>query len=131
MEKAIQGDFKQRLAALRADAGWSQSELARQIWGTTTDGRGYEVAKNRDRISAYEAGRSKPNRENLEAIAAVFNIDVEELAPDLLRDAALSEPKPAVELRLEGSTAYLRINTGVPTDTALQIVKLLSDAGVK
>lgn len=131
MDKVIEGAFKQRLSALREKEGWSQSELARQIWGETTDSRGYKVARNRDRISAYETGKSKPNRENLEAIAAVFSIDVEELAPDLLEEAAFNEPKPAVELRLDGNTAYLRINSGIPTDAALKIVQMLHEAGVK
>jgi len=48
--------FATRLYELRTEAGMSMSDLARKIWGTTTDARGYPVAKNKDRISRWEKG---------------------------------------------------------------------------
>jgi transcriptional regulator with XRE-family HTH domain len=60
--------------------GMSSSELARQVWGTTTDKRGYTVARNRDRIGHYLAGTSYPEAENLAKLAAALGVPVETLA---------------------------------------------------
>lgn len=60
--------------------GMSASDLARQVWGSTTDKRGYSVARNRDRISHYLAGTSFPEPQNLGAIAKILDVPVEELA---------------------------------------------------
>jgi hypothetical protein len=48
------------LAAQMAARGFNRSDLARLIWGTVPDTRGYDVAKNRDRIGAYLRGNSYP-----------------------------------------------------------------------
>lgn len=66
----------------------SASDLAREVWGSKTDGRGYEVAKNRDRIGHYLSGKSFPERENLTKIAKVLGVH-----PDRLMKA---QPAPAV-----------------------------------
>ena len=60
--------------------GMSASDLARQVWGSTTDKRGYSVARNRDRVSHYLAGTSFPEPQNLEAIARILDVPPEELA---------------------------------------------------
>ncbi len=44
-------EFGRRVHDLRMARGMSQSDLARAIGGTTKDARGYDVARNRDRIS--------------------------------------------------------------------------------
>jgi transcriptional regulator with XRE-family HTH domain len=58
----------------------SPSDLAKLVWGTTKDRRGYTVARNRDRIGHYLAGTSYPDPANLERIAEVLDVPVEELA---------------------------------------------------
>jgi len=62
--------------------GLSASEVARQIWGPTTDKRGYTVAKNRDRIGHYLAGASYPEPDNLIELAKAVGLDVQDLAID-------------------------------------------------
>lgn len=57
----------------------SASEVARRIWGTATDKRGYEVAKNRDRIGHYLAGTSYPEPENLVKLANAVGVPIEDL----------------------------------------------------
>jgi hypothetical protein len=60
----------------------SASDLAREVWGTTRDKRGYEVARNRDRIGHYLNGTSYPAPANLELLAKTLDVPVEELAID-------------------------------------------------
>lgn len=61
-------------------AGLTPSQLARLAWGSTTDKRGYSVAKNRDRLSHYLTGGQFPEPENLERLASALGIPVEDLA---------------------------------------------------
>jgi len=73
--------FASRLAYFREARGWSQSDLAREVWGEIETKAGRRVAKNRDMISTYEMGKSWPDPHNLIKIAAALEVDVEELAP--------------------------------------------------
>ena len=57
----------ERLKTLRAEAGWSQSELAETI---DSDGR---------QVSRYENGRITPSLEALVRIAETFNVSVDYL----------------------------------------------------
>lgn len=52
----------------------SASDVARAVWGTAKDKRGYEVAKNRDRIGHYLNG-SFPTPRNLVKICNFLKID--------------------------------------------------------
>jgi transcriptional regulator with XRE-family HTH domain len=61
--------------------GVSQSELARRMWGVTTDKRGFDVAKNRDRISLWLKGARKPDARNLGKLAEHLQCSVDELVP--------------------------------------------------
>jgi transcriptional regulator with XRE-family HTH domain len=79
--------------------GMSSSDLARQVWGTTTDKRGYTVARNRDRIGHYLAGTSYPEAENLQRLADALHVPVETLAIE--RPALADESAP---MSAHGST---------------------------
>lgn len=73
------GDFAAWLSAKMAERGFNQSELARRIWGTIKDSRGYDVARNRDRIGHYLAGTSYPSldtRYKLGEVLSVFPDDI-------------------------------------------------------
>ena len=72
--------FADLLMQAMLDAGGiNSSELARRVWGTVRDKRGYAVARNRDRISHYLRGHSYPNQENLQKIADALGVTVSEL----------------------------------------------------
>lgn len=106
----------------------SQSELARKIWGTTKDARGYVVAKNRDRISAYENGKSEPSRENLDALASALNTTVEELAPDIVASKIGAE-QPSIAMTMikdQADRVHLQVNTITSLSLASQVIALLS-----
>jgi len=122
------GGFKQRLYLVRRDKGWSQSELARRVWGEMEDKRGYMVAKNRDRISAYESGRSVPERSNLDAIAEALGMSVAELAPDLVlsKPHTLGNDPSGVSVKMvPGGKAHLRVDCVVSAATAMAVAEML------
>jgi transcriptional regulator with XRE-family HTH domain len=75
----LQKDFADNLARAMQDKGMSQSDLARIVWGSTKDSRGYDVARNRDRISAYLAGAGIPEPDNLKKLAAALDLTPEDL----------------------------------------------------
>lgn len=122
----LTGGFSDRLAQVRKAKGWSQSDLARLIWGVTTTSAGHEVAKNRDRISAYESGRAKPNADNLERVAEAVGLSVEELAPDLVVDDVFANPDPRMDIRLGADGhVYIRVNARTTLSVANKIADML------
>lgn len=121
--------FAKRLHDLRLERGLSKSDLAKKIWGTMTDGRGYEVARNRDRISVWESGRAMPTSDNLEQLATALGVPVSELAPDLVSAGMASERRPAISMTMvEGrpDTVRLVVNTLTSLATAAEVIRLLS-----
>lgn len=135
LRKLLQGRFHERLYQCRAAQGWSQSELARHLWGVTTDGRGYEVARNRDRISAYEAQRSTPTRDNLILMACLFDLDPDELAPDLGLDRPGGQSSENPTFRMAAVPGHpeqslLTVNAITSTGLAARIMQLLSEDAV-
>lgn len=79
--------FGQKLGAARKKAGLSQSDLARLVWGTTVDTRGYTVAKNRDLISRYEKDAFAPEPGTIERLAAALNMKADDFTPPVPRGA--------------------------------------------
>jgi hypothetical protein len=70
----IHKEFAVWLAAQMAARGFNHSDLARAIWGTIKDTRGYDVARNRDRIGAYLSGNSYPELDTVYALAEAFSV---------------------------------------------------------
>lgn len=104
------------------------SDLARKLWGTTTDSRGYTTPKNKALISRWERGESTPEPQNLKILADAFDIPVEELAPDLTAVAVKEQPS-AVSLQVlpgHPDQCLLVVNVLCGFDTAAEIMKLLS-----
>ena len=122
--------FAKRLHRAMLKKQLSQSDLARQIWGTVTDNRGYEVAKNRDRISVWLRGQATPDPQNLTKCAEVLGLKVEELAPDLTA-SAVERQNPEVQMTAMGGHSdkvYLRINKLVSMAVAAKIVAMIAEA---
>jgi transcriptional regulator with XRE-family HTH domain len=76
--------FAKTLKACMQQAGINNSELARRVWGSITDNRGYSVARNRQRISDYLLGTSYPEPYNLWKIAGALGVPLEHLAFEFL-----------------------------------------------
>lgn len=121
--------FAKRLRDLREAKGLSKSDLAKAVWGTTTDTRGYTVARNRDRISVYEDGAQVPTPENLKAIAAALDVNPSELAPDIVTNTASANKKPAISMTIidgHPDQAVLTVNCPVSVVLAAQIIQMIA-----
>jgi transcriptional regulator with XRE-family HTH domain len=87
--------FADRLDAAMKRGGLTHSEVARRVWGTTKDRRGYDVAKNRDRIGHFLSGKSYPRPDNLLKLAEALGISLDDLAePSALPRSAMTIPPP-------------------------------------
>lgn len=123
-------NFARRVFKYMTEKGFSQSDLAREIWGETTDARGYKVAKGRDKISTYLRGQTVPDPKNMQALAAALDVSVEDLAPDVTRDTFARE-NPEVSLTAVAGhpdRAYLVVNKVVPMDVAAKVLSILTAA---
>jgi hypothetical protein len=72
--------FAAVLDAAMKRIGVKPADLARMVWGTTVDSRGYTVPRNRDRIGSYLSAQSYPEPDNLRKLADALGVPVEELA---------------------------------------------------
>lgn len=107
--------FKDVLRQLRTKSGMSQEELANKLG----------LAKST--ISMYESGSREPNLENLEAIADIFNVDMNTLtdskkSSDLSDELQeyLEELKNREEMRMLFSLAK-----GATKDDVMQAVRII------
>jgi transcriptional regulator with XRE-family HTH domain len=118
--------FAKKLQAARTKKGWSQSDLARAVWGSHTNQRTGKVgAKNRDRISVYEAGKSFPDPHNLVKIADVLGVSPEALAPDITA-ATMERENPEVAIVAHGDKVHLKVNKVISFDLASRVMALLN-----
>ena len=75
-------DFNEKLVTLRKQKGWTQEELAKELYVSRTA------------VSKWESGRGFPGIESLRAIAKLFSISIDELlSGEELITAAKSEAK--------------------------------------
>jgi transcriptional regulator with XRE-family HTH domain len=124
--------FASRLQHLRSEKGWSQSDLAREVWGTIKTKAGREVAKNRDRISTYEMGKSWPDPHNLMKIAEALGVPPEDLAPDITA-ATVDRQNPEIAIIAVAGHAdkvHLKVNKLVAMNIATMIMQLLDYANL-
>lgn len=122
--------FAKTLRDARMDRGLSQSDLARMIWGDTEDSRGYKVARNRDRISYYEAGKAEPEPQTLKALADALKMKVEDLAPQMVANE-MSSQEPEMQMTMvpdRSDMVHLKVNTLCTLSLAAKIIAQLSAA---
>lgn len=125
--------FARKLTDLMARQGMSQSDVARHIWGTVTDGRGRDVAKNRDRISHYVRGMQMPEARTIKRLADVFGVEVADLVPALTRPAG-DISSAEMNLSMIGGTgtgaprAFLTLNRALPLKDAMDILAIVNRA---
>jgi len=128
VEKLEMDRFARRLYEMMNERGLSQSDLARKAFGTKTDKRGYEVARNRDRISVYLKGTSLPDPKNLQKIADALGVDPDELAPEIAA-STIDRENPEVALTAiagHGDKVHLQVNKLLPLSLASKIVSMIA-----
>jgi transcriptional regulator with XRE-family HTH domain len=119
--------FASRLQHFRNEKGWSQSDLAREVWGEMETKTGRKVARNRDRISTYEMGKSWPDPANLAKIANVLDVPAEELAPDITA-STVERQSPELALTMiagHHDKVHLKINKLISFEVATEIMQVL------
>lgn len=111
--------------AVREAKNWSQSDVARAIWGP--DGRG--GARNRALISSWEMGNSLPSKRNLKRLADALGC-----APADLLDPAAEPPPgrqslPFLMTHAPGKPgiALVQINMEMPFSIAAAICERLGE----
>ena len=124
--------FASRVHQLRIAKGWSPSALAREIWGETTNRDGRKVAKNRDRISVYEKGKSWPDPHNLAKLAKALGTTPEQLAPDITASTVERQNPEIAVIAVAGhtDTVHLKVNKLVSMNIATLIMQLLDYANL-
>jgi len=124
--------FASRLQHFRTEKGWSQSDLAREVWGEIETKAGRKVARNRDRISVYEMGKAWPDPHNLVKIAAALGVSPEELAPDITA-ATVDRQNPEFAMTAiagHSDKVHLKVNKLVPWNIATMVSQLLDYANL-
>ena len=121
--------FARTLREAMAVKNMTHSDLARAVWGTSPDPRGYPVAKNRDRIGSYLAGTGFPSKETLPKLAAALGLSVDEL-PIPRRSTSTREFSGAGDvvftmLAEHPGFCLLRVSKLLPIEIGLQIVNLI------
>lgn len=121
-------EFRHNLQQALIRKGWSQSDLARAIWGSYTDERtGYKLARNRDRIARYVRGVNFPDPLALSQIAKALETTPEDLAPERVGES-LAERTPQVSIQqIPGyeDKVHLVIDALVPAKLAAKIYTLM------
>jgi hypothetical protein len=126
--------FAKWLREAMAQKGMTASDLAKAIWGTMKDTRGYAVARNRDRIGAYLTGTGFPNAKNLPELAAALGVKVEDIpSPGRGPTTAVREPTGPGDVIFSmlpdlPGMCLLRISKVLPIEVGIAICKQINDA---
>jgi hypothetical protein len=98
--------FRDNLIKGMTAKNMSGSDVARAVWGSKTNAQGRQVARNRDRMTWYLAGRGYPRPETVAKLAQVLDLDPADLEREY--DKAVpsgAEPIPSPVNRLYDAAA--------------------------
>lgn len=130
VERVELDQFARRLHAAMNAKGMSNSDLARAVWGETKDGKGYTVAKNRDRIGVYLRGEGFPEPRTLAKLADALDTTPTDLAPEITA-ATVDRERPELAMTMVAGhpdKVHLQINSIVPLAIAVEISRLFERA---
>jgi transcriptional regulator with XRE-family HTH domain len=129
--------FAARMKQAMNDQGMTQAAVAKAMWGVIRDPRGYEVPRNRDRISLYLRGMSQPEPRNLERLAEVLKVPLDELrpgAPPVSDDDRATPRRQANRTQLievKPGVVLLKVSVLVPMGQALKVMTILEQHGIR
>ncbi|WP_288927182.1 helix-turn-helix transcriptional regulator [uncultured Maritimibacter sp.] len=117
--------FPDRLQRLMDKKSLNQADIARHIWGTVMDERGYTVAKNRQTIGKYLSGKIYPSPPARRKLAEALNVPYGELFP---KDDPTAVVGSGIVLHKKGADLYdLEISVSVPLTVATQVIELVKE----
>lgn len=122
-------DFARRLYHYLNEKGWTNSDLARAVWGEKRNAAGHMEAKGRDRISVYLKGETMPEARTLKLLADALGVTPEDLCPATVKRAHAWEPKSISMTVPPGhpDKAHLVVDTVIPFKLAARIAALLAE----
>lgn len=122
-------DFARRLYHYMGEKGWTNSDLARAVWGEKRNAAGHTEAKGRDRISVYLKGQTMPEARTLKLLADALGVTPEDLCPATTQRALAWEPKSVSMTVAPGhpDKAHLTVDRVLPFTLAARIVALLAE----
>jgi len=123
--------FPKKLREAMAAKQMTPSDLARAIWGTVADPRGYKVARNRDRIGVYLAGTGYPSKETLPKLCEALGWSMDEVPAS----NSGKEPRALAGgsdfsfslLADQPSLCLIYIRKNLPTEVGMKILRLITD----
>jgi hypothetical protein len=92
--------FRDNLVKAMTDKRMSASDVARAVWGSKPNAQGRMVARNRDRMTHYLAGKGYPRPETVLKLAEVLGLDPKDLEREYDKAAP---PRPFVWGNAAGS----------------------------
>lgn len=104
------------------ERGWKQADLARLVFGSTTDREGFNRARGADAISAYCQGRQLPEANRLAKLAEVCGTTVENMT-------GASDQPAGIHFRpTDGQRGRLTVDMECDLATYARIVALIARA---
>jgi transcriptional regulator with XRE-family HTH domain len=117
-------EFAERLTRIMSERHISQSDLARMMWGTMMDERGYEVARNRQVLGKYIAGTVNPRLATKRRMAEVLDVPLSELDPN---SDPLARPGSGLYVeKVDEDNVRVEVRMVIPRDVAHEVIALLS-----
>jgi transcriptional regulator with XRE-family HTH domain len=119
----VKSEFARRLLQAINKKGWNQSELARQASLHMPNG----MTIGRDAVSHWLNRPNLPEPVRLQAVCEALGVQPTDLVPMRgLPKAQVGHVTP-IEMKDggDGDTAYLRINSRLPYDIALEVQRLV------
>lgn len=126
--KNVDPSFRDRLQRLMREKDISQSDLARQIFGTTEEVRGeavYEVPKNRQTFSKYLSGKAYPSEETKRKLADALGVSFMELFPN---DDPANRPGSGITFKqINKRDALLDLHLELPVEKAMEVIRIVRE----
>lgn len=121
-------EFARRLQYHMSQKGWSNSDMARAVWGERVNKAGHREAVGRDRIATYLKG-TMPQPKTLASLAAALGVDVHDLSPEHTKAALDWEPQMYSMRAAPGhpDLAHLTVDMIVPSRVAARIMQILME----
>lgn len=102
--------------------GLTKSDVARLVYGETTDARGYTVANGRQTVGAYLSGRMSPRMKTIIQYADALGVRPTELKPT----GPITRTGSGIFFEaIDQKTTRLEVNVVAPKEVVEEVVRQL------
>jgi transcriptional regulator with XRE-family HTH domain len=96
--------FAARLRQRRLELGMTNSDLAKEAFGTYVDANGVEHVKDREKIGMWEKGEGLPGETKMRDLARALRWTLKELAPPIAAPSAMPSKALPIDVQLQPKT---------------------------